>query len=156
AQCSYDGGPPVNCLGTATAGTFSTPAGGEGLHTFSVTVCATVTLCANQNMTFTVDRTAPVIAIDPIADPNNLSPLAVTFSVSGGATTVTCQLDTAAPVPCATSFTTPALANGPHVLQIVATDAATNAATATASWTTDTIAPAVVLTGGPGATNVSP
>src|SRR5262249_36054955 len=110
AQCAYDGGAPVDCFG-AGGGAFSTLAGAEGSHTFAITACASVSLCSNDTYTFTVDRTAPQITIDPIADPNNFSPLAITFSVTGNPAQVTCQLDTGAAVPCAGIFTTPSLAN---------------------------------------------
>src|SRR5262249_27114900 len=113
--------------------------------------------CTDDTYTFTVDRTAPQISIDPVPDPSNAPALSITFAVTGNPTQVTCQLDGSAPTPCTSPFATPTLSNAVHMFTVAASDAANNSTTASISWTTDTIAPSVTLTGGPtGATNLNP
>jgi len=62
-----------------------------------------------------------------------------------------CTLDGGAATPCTSPFAVTGLAEGPHTLTITATDPAGNVdpTPAQQSWTVDTEAPTVTITGGP-------
>jgi hypothetical protein len=76
---------------------------------------------------------------DPTADPTG----DFQFASDDAAATFDCSLDGGAFTPCASPYATPALADGPHSLQVRAVDAAGNpdATPATHSWTVITKAP---------------
>jgi hypothetical protein len=71
------------------------------------------------------------------------------FTSSDAAATLQCRVDAAAFAACSSPYTTAALAQGAHTFEVRATDAAGNAATATRSFTVDTVAPTVTITAGP-------
>jgi hypothetical protein len=52
-------------------------------------------------------------------------------------------------VSCTSSYTPATLSNGAHTFYVTVTDAAGNSATASRSFTVDTVAPTVTVTGGP-------
>jgi hypothetical protein len=121
----------------------------NGSHTFTVVADDGV----NQTTvarTWTVDTTLPVVTIDAGPPQNGKTGNSVTvqYHVSEGA--VTCKLDGANVASCASPWTLPALADGSHTFIISANDGV-NTGTGTRTWTVDTVAPTISLTGTPGA-----
>jgi large repetitive protein len=134
-ECALDGAPFVACtspkdyLGLA-----------QGPHVFQARATDPA---GNVDATpagrgWTVDTVAPETTFtstptDPTTDPTG----DFAFESSEAGSTFRCSLDAAAFAPCASPFTTPALANGAHALAVEATDAVGNVepAPATFAWT---------------------
>ena len=141
-ECRRDGG----AWGVCTSPRDYTGLGDDS-HSFEVKA---VDQAGNADATpasfaWTVDTTAPAVQIDsgPSGLTNNSSPT-FQFSSEPGAG-FECSIDEGTPTfgPCSGTGThTPAspLANGPHTFRVRATDAATNQATVTRSFTIDTTA----------------
>jgi hypothetical protein len=72
---------------------------------------------------------------------------AIAFASDDASATFRCALDGAAPTPCTSPLTTPALADGDHLVTIVAIDAAGNVDPTPAEdrWRVDTAGPAVTV-----------
>ncbi|MBK7862411.1 MAG: hypothetical protein IPJ65_28140 [Archangiaceae bacterium] len=116
----------------------------EGQHIWTVSAVDAAGNTTTETRTFQLDFTAPLIAITGIADGDlRNTPAAVTFSATDASpTAVTATLDGA---PFASGAT--ASAEGDHVLQVRAVDAAGNTATATVHLTLDFTPPAVTVNG---------
>jgi hypothetical protein len=100
--------------------------------------------------TFTVDTAAPSVSITggPSGATNSTS-ADFTFSSEAGAG-FECKLDNGAYAPCTSPKPYGGLAGGEHTFSVRAIDAAGNTSgAATRTWTVDTTAPAVSITGGP-------
>ncbi len=149
-ECRFDAQPFTACTTTFTPGT----ALGEGARTFEIRAADAAGNTTSTTRTFTVDTVAPAVTItaQPPALSNNNDP-AVSFTVTGAPTTVQCRLDATAPVTCTSGFSFTNVADGPHTITVLATDAAANTGTATtAVFTIDTVAPTVTITPKPPAT----
>ena len=145
-QCRVDGAAFGGCSGPGDSDT--TAALGEGAHTFSVRA---VDPASNPDpdpptRSFTVDTTPPVTTIDsgPSGTTGDNTPT-FTFSSNEAGSTFRCRVDSAAFGACSgpgDSDTTPALADGPHTFEVVATDPSSNAGPipASRSFTVDTTA----------------
>lgn len=131
--CTLDGN-PVTCTG----GSYTTPTLTEGQHTFNVSNGTT-----SSSYTWTIDTTAPAVPTF-VGGPANGSRVNTTSGIvaltSDGSSTLTCTLDGAA-ASCPGFLTLSNLSNGTHTVVATATDAAGNTATATLTWTVDTVAP---------------
>lgn len=102
---------------------------------------------------FTVDRTPPTLTLDPVTSPTNVINQTL-GGTSSGATTITVSTSTAAiggSIPAAANWTFPVqgLVSGANIITIVATDAAGNTATQTATITLGTALPAATISGVP-------
>ena len=104
----------------------------------------------------TVALAAPKPAVAPTPTLNGpaagafVSTAVVTFSWTGaGGTTYTCAFDSATPVACTTSATSPHLADGSHTFQLTAKQAGKTDGVVTRSFTVDTVAPVVTITKAP-------
>ncbi len=156
--CKIDGGAAASCTSPFTSASLA-----DGGHTLTVVATDTAGNAGTATRTFTIDATPPGLTIDtgPI-DPTPTSDTTptFTFTVTLGPATTTCHIDANAPASCASPFTAAALLDGGHTLTVVATDTAGNARTATRTFTVDTVAPTVTITGGPsdppGTKNASP
>ena len=145
-QCRVDGAAFGGCSGPGDSDT--TAALGEGAHTFSVRA---VDPASNPDpdpptRSFTVDTSPPVTTIDsgPSGTTGDNTPT-FTFSSNEAGSTFRCRVDSAAFGACSgpgDSDTTPALADGPHTFEVVATDPSSNAGPipASRSFTVDTTA----------------
>lgn len=96
---------------------------------------------------WTVDTTAPSLDVQ---GPGGYSGSAASFTITGtdahGPVTFACELDSV-PVACGPEATFSGLADGPHTLGVVATDAAGNASTSVDhAWVVDSTKPTVTLT----------
>ncbi len=150
-ECKLDAAAFASCL---TAGQ-SYASLGEGAHTFQVRAkdAAGNTDATPASYTWTIDTVAPTVAftsgpIDPT--PTNDATPTFGFTTSGSPTSTECKVDGGAFGACASPFTTGALADGGHTIQVQVSDAAGNTATTPArAFTVDTVAPTVAFTSGP-------
>ena len=96
---------------------------------------------------FTVDTVAPGVSITGgPSGPTNDSTPTFTFSVSGGATTVECRINSGSYQNCASgSYTSSALSDGDHTFTVRAEDAAGNAQQRSRSFSVDTVAPSPII-----------
>ena len=128
----------------------------EGNHTFEVraTDVAGNTDPTPASYTWTIDITAPTIAINAVTSPTNATNQTITGTVEAGAivnvATDTTASDGAAIVSGNTwSYNITGLVEGVNNITVTATDAAGNTATATSSITLDTTAPDTSMTARP-------
>ncbi|MCX5744665.1 MAG: Ig-like domain-containing protein, partial [Proteobacteria bacterium] len=142
--CKVDAGAFVACTSP-----FTPAALGEGAHTITIRATDGAGNVGSDAVTFTVDTVPPTLTLDsqPPTFTNDTTP-SVSFTATG-ATGTTCQVDSGTTSACTSPFTSAALAEGAHTITVVASDAATNATTKTASFTIDTTAPTVSVTAGP-------
>jgi hypothetical protein len=118
----------------------------DGSHTFRVRgVNASGPDPTPAGFTWSVDTVAPVTTIDTHpADPSRGDNAAFTFHAANEpGSTFKCALDGAIPATCASGITFHGLANGSHVFEVEATDAAGNVELSPAlfSWTVDNTLP---------------
>ena len=130
--CTLDGNAPTSCSGNTSHNNLA-----DGTHVFTVTAVDGSGNVGQAEYVWTVDTVAPVITVLS-APPSTLiggSTATVTFAVDDPSATVTCQLDSQAPVPCTGSYTVPNPALSSHTIKIVATDPAGNSSQRSVSWT---------------------
>jgi hypothetical protein len=146
-DCALDGGPAADCGG----GTFA--AGGlvEGLHTLSISAADALGNVKVSQITWLVDRTGPTVSMSS-APPTATRSTSATFAFTSSETppAFACSLDGSPPMPCSTSWSLTGLAKGAHTLSVWALDRVLNrSAPRIHTWTIDTTAPVVTLSGGP-------
>ncbi len=147
-ECRFDAQAFVAC-----AATFTPAALPDGPHTFEVRARDDAGNTTSATRTFTVDATAPTVTLtaQPLPSSNDQDPR-VAFTTMGSPTTITCRLDAGAPVTCTSPHTFSGVADGTHTITVTVSDAAGNSSSATTSaFVIDTIAPTIVITGGPAA-----
>lgn len=109
---------------------------------------------AMAGSTASTDSTAPVVTVTSVTTPDDDPQPVVDITVvdDGPIAETTCAVDAGAPIPCSESFSpTPPLADGAHVITVVAMDIAGNTgSSATDTFVVDTTAPAISFTA-PGA-----
>ena len=122
----------------------------DGAHTFAVKATdGAGNTGVEASFTWTIDTVAPTAAIGgkPVSPTNDTTPT-FTFSSEPGASFI-CTLDGDAAA-CSSPRSYPPLADGPHTFAVKATDGAGNTgADVVHTWTIDTQAPAVQITGKP-------
>ena len=149
----YDGGSLVE----------SAQAGADGAWSLSLTLtdgqheltARAVDRAGNQSpltapASVTVDTTRPTVTVEGPRVVNSTTPSFTLVSEVGAR--FDCTVDARDTVECPTAYTVaePALADGPHVLIVVAFDTAGNASTpARVDFTVDTVKPTATITGGP-------
>jgi MYXO-CTERM domain-containing protein len=153
-ECRVDGAAFAVC-----ASTFSTAALATGSHTIDVRAVDPLGFRDPTPATFTwvVDVTAPTTTIvtsepNPTADPTG----DFVFSSNDPQATFECSIDAAAFAACTATFSTPALADGSHTIDVRAKDTAGNvdATPATYTWVVDSGAPdTTIATKEPNPTN---
>ena len=104
----------------------------DGAYTFEVkAIDALGNVSPVARRAFTVDNAAPAVSLAGPAQ-DALTGSSVTFAIAAEAgARLTCRLDGNPVQPCGESVTLSGLAAGPHTFEVVATDAAGNASTAT-------------------------
>jgi hypothetical protein len=145
-ECFLDG------VGAPCASPYTIPiALADGPHSFEVSALnGTSVVLDTASYAFTVDTTPPAISFSATPPPlsSQVRP-AFAFAASEPAS-FACALDGAAPQPCESPFVAAtALADGPHSFEVAATDQAGNTGHRSTSFSVDTVAPSVVLTGPP-------
>ncbi len=145
--CALDGGEAAPCDSPFQAGELA-----EGPHTFTVTA---TDLQGRPDPTpatrgFTVDVTPPQTVLAPFDPLTNDRTPTFDFASDQGAS-FECSLGGGGAVPCASPFTAPPLADGPHTLAVIATDPAGNADPNPPQFEfrVDTVAPETSVTDGP-------
>jgi Bacterial Ig-like domain (group 3) len=143
-QCRLDDGAFEDC---ASPKAYSELADGE--HTVTVKATDGVGNTSQDRHTWTVDATAPIVAI-------TAAPPALTNSRSAGFSftateqaTFQCKLDASAFVSCTSAKSYSDLGDGTHTFTVKATDAASNSAETSHTWTVDTTPPTVSINSGP-------
>ncbi len=123
----------------------------DGSHTFTLRGTDAASNVTTTSYTWTIDTTPPSLAITggPASYANTTT--AQFAFTTGDASTVTCQLDGNGAAACTSPWSYTGLAQGSHSFTLRGTDAAGNTATKVYTWTVDTVAPVVMLTGAPAA-----
>ena len=145
-QCELDGGAFAPCSSPYKARRL-----GDGPHTFGVEATDPAGNTGSAVSTaWTVDAPPPVVQITsaPGSATNDSTP-SFAFSSSDSAAAFRCRLDGASFAPCASPFTTPALAEGQHSFEVKAIDGMKQSVVRSRSFTVDTIAPGVTISSGP-------
>jgi sugar lactone lactonase YvrE len=151
-RCSIGDGVLAPCSSPFTV----SPALADGPHAFRVqaTDAAGNVETVVRQRDFVVDTTVPDTAITagPNGPTNDPTPSFELTSTKPGST-FACSLDGAAPVACQSPLTTGALADGPHTLTVLATDALghQDPTAARRDFAVDTVAPETRIDAGPGA-----
>src|SRR5207245_2574961 len=150
-QCSIDGGPFAGCT---SAKSYSGLA--DGSHAFRVRASDAAGNTGAASYTWTIDTSAPTATITSSpSDPSNSTSPSNSASPSFGFTSAAgasfqCSLDGAAFAGCASPKSYTGVADGSHVFEVSATDAAGNVgAAASYTWTVDTSAPTASITAKP-------
>lgn len=153
-QCRVDGGAFLGCTSPHTIPASLT----EGPHTFEVRVSDAVGNTATAARAFTIDTTAPTVAITNGPNgPTNVNPPTFSFTHGTDAATVECRVDTGGFGPCTSPHTTASLPQGNRTFEVRVTDALGNQATVSRTFSIDTTPPTLSITGGPsGPTNTNP
>jgi uncharacterized repeat protein (TIGR01451 family) len=145
-ECRLDGGTWSSC-----STPYATPVLADGRHTLEVraTDPAGNTTRSPASYSWTIDTRPPetsVVALDP--DPTNDDTTDFQLVATKGGSTFACRIDGGSWSACTTPFATPVLADGPHALDVQATDALgnTDPTPATYAWTIDTRPPETTLT----------
>ncbi|MCH7494068.1 hypothetical protein IIA16_05100, partial [bacterium] len=108
---------------------------------------------------WTVDTVLPDTTVESgPPDPDNDGTPSFTFGSDEAPVTYECDLDGGGFAPCSNPHTTAPLADGPHTLDVRATDEAgnTDASSAGHAWTVDTAAPDTTIDSGPAEGSVVP
>jgi hypothetical protein len=156
-ECSLDGGAYATCPAS-----YTTPALGSGSHTLDVrakdaggNVDATP-----AHYDWVVNLTLDTVIAGAPAALTNVAAAVFGFTSPQSPVTFECSLDGAAYVACPATYTvptTPALADGPHTLDVRAKDAGGNVDTTPAhyDWTLDRVAPNARIVTGPALSTTS-
>jgi hypothetical protein len=141
--CSLDGAPATDCAG----GSRAVSGLANGAHTFTVTADAGLPNQIVLRHSWTVDTVAPRAPV--VLGPTGLvastsATLTVLASAIGDA--LGCTLD-GAPASCTSPVALTGLGQGTHTYRATESDLAGNTAAASLSWTVDTTAPVVTVTG---------
>lgn len=147
-ECSIDSGAFSACTSPKTYTGLS-----QGGHTFQVRAkdAAGNTDATPASYTWTVDTVAPSVSITGgPADGSTIASASASFpfTAEAGASTE-CKLDGASYASCVSPKAYSGLTEGTHTFTVRATDAAGNSATASRTWTVNTVVPDTTITSGP-------
>lgn len=138
-RCSIDGGAASAC----TSGI--SPALADGQHTFRVAARdqATNVDPTPASRTFTVDTTPPDTSISGPSGPTKSTSASFTLGSTEANSTFACAVDGGQFSNCSSPYNLVSLAQGPHTLQVRATDPVgnTDGSPASRTWVVDTTAP---------------
>lgn len=148
-QCRIDGGAFATC-----AASFTTAALAAGSHTLEVRAIdpAGNADATPASYTWVIDTGAPDTTITAAPEPlTNDATASFTFAATEAGSTFQCRIDAAAFAACTASFTSAALSDGSHTLEVRAIDATGNvdATPASHTWEVDTTPPETTIDAGP-------
>ena len=142
--CSVDASAFAACTSPFTSAVLA-----DGAHGFVVQAIDAAGNIGSDSRSFTVDTTAPAVAITvPAPSPTSNKTPSIGFT-AGDAVAIACKVDAGGFTACTSPFTTPTLADGSHTVTVRGTDAVGNAATASDTFVVDTSAPTVTITSKP-------
>ncbi|HUS27981.1 MAG TPA: LamG-like jellyroll fold domain-containing protein [Kofleriaceae bacterium] len=149
-ECSLDGGAFATCVSPHGYSNLS-----MGQHTFQVRVRDAVGNYdpSPATRTWIIDATPPETMITAAPSGSiSMTSAAISFTANENDVTFECSLDGTAMANCTSPYNAMNLGQGAHTFSVRATDAAgnTDSSAATATWTVDTVAPNIMITGGPG------
>ena len=164
-ECAIDTGTYAACTSPFT----SSPLGG-GAHVFHVQVADDASNTAMAMQSFTIDSTAPTVAITSgpngscpttaTCNPTNIATPSFAFNVGANWTTIQCHIDANALTDCHGSLavgtagtgltfaSVPTLSSGGHSFEVVACNASSNCSSDIKAFTVDVTPPTLTL-GGP-------
>ena len=139
-ECQLDAGSFSTCTSPATYSGLA-----DGSHTFAVRArdgAGNPSAATSYAWSLQAPRPpAPSIDTKP-SNPSNVKQAVFAFSDSDGTVSFTCSVDGAAYSPCASLFSTAALADGSHTFAVEAVDVSNRSSNPTQyTWTIDTVAP---------------
>lgn len=148
-ECSLDGADFTPCTSPLSTGALT-----DGEHTLEVRAVDRVgnTDATPATHTWTIDSTVPnTTFVTTPADPTNDPTGDFEFGSDDASATFECNLDGDGFAPCPAEFTTDALGDGSHTLEVRAVDEAgnTDPTPATHTWTVDTGAPNTTIDSAP-------
>ena len=154
-ECSFEAASATPAYAACTSPWTPAAATVDGGYTLAVRE-VTVTGDADPALrSYTLDTIAQVTVLAPVSPGRDRTP-AWAISVEPGGS-ATCTLDGTGVGDCTTGFTAPALAtDGPHVLDVTATDALGNTGQASSTYVLDTVAPVTPVVTGSGGTAQTP
>ena len=150
AWCALDAGAASQCSSPVTYN--GVP---DGPHTVTVYAVDTAgNIGATIQSSFTVNATAPTVTLTSVpASISKNTTASVAFAVDDPSATAFCSLDGNAPAACTSPISYTDLSDGPHRVDVYATSLGNEqSATASASFTIDTLAPIITITSAPAAT----
>jgi hypothetical protein len=142
-ECRVDGGAFATC-----SSPWATPTLADGSHTLAVRVTDGLARTASASVTINVDATAPTVTIAAPANggaTSSVTPAATFTATDASALTVECSVDGGLFSVCSSPYALPTLIEGPHALQVRATDAAGNQTTTTSNFDVDLTTPVVTI-----------
>ncbi|MEA2294342.1 MAG: thermitase, partial [Solirubrobacteraceae bacterium] len=137
-ECRFDDAPAFS----PCTSPYDASAAADGPHTLDVRA---VTGGVTVRRAWTLDRVAPTVTLSDA--PSGTLPrrrATVAFETAGDPASVRCSIDGAAFEDCISPLSPAGLADGPHTVEVQATDAAGNAGSAAAAWSVDA-APLTVI-----------
>jgi hypothetical protein len=145
-QCSLDGDDFESCSSPAAYAGLS-----EGEHTFAVRgVDAVGNVGAADSYDWTIDFTASTVMIDSgPAVITNEHEAEFEFTIDDQTATVECSIDTGPFSACGSPKSYAGLLDGEHTFTVRATDAASNVASDSYTWTIDSVPPSASISDGP-------
>ncbi len=122
----------------------------DGSHTFTVRATDPTANTGTASVTWAVDTVAPVLAftVTP-AQTSNTTTASFEFTVAGTPATIECKLDNGAFAACTSPHALSGLGDGTHTFTVRGTDAATNAASISYTWSVDAALPDTTIPGRP-------
>ena len=145
-ECQLDGGAFAPCTSPFSVGPLS-----DGGHTVTVRAADAAGNTDEDSRSFTVDTVGPTVTITsgPTGVTNDDTPT-FGFTVGGDATEIECRFGSSGPFSaCSSPVTASPLPEGANTFTVRARDAVGNEGSDSRSFTIDTIAPTVTITGGP-------
>ncbi len=142
--CALDGAAPQSCTSPAAYSGLA-----NGMHSFALSGTDAAGNAASTTVTWTIQTNPPVLVITGYPPAATNSRTATFTFTTGGASSVTCQLDGGSMAACSSPWTYNNLPDGSHSFVLHGTDPAGNSASATYTWTVDTVPPVVSITSGP-------
>jgi hypothetical protein len=139
-ECQLDGGVWEPCSSPVSYTGLS-----DGEHTVTVRATDNVGNTASASHTWTIDTALPVVSITAAPDdPTGSTDASISFTAtdSDGIASLECQLDSGAWEPCSSPVSYTSLSDGAHTVTVRATDNVGNSASASHTWTIDSIPPA--------------
>jgi large repetitive protein len=105
---------------------------------------------------FVIDRSAPVVTIDPVTSPTASGDVSFSFSADEPGATFACSMDGGSFGACTSPETYTGLSDGSHTFRVRASDALGNTSSpVSATVVVDTTAPSAAVTSGPAANTSS-